>query len=199
MYTKAERKLRASQASAGHYEAHREEIAAHRAKHRKEKSEYNAKYIDLHRAELKKSKAKFYKENRENILKQKAEYYISRREDICKRVRKSGAKWRATHRKEIAKRSAKYNAEHLAEASWHCMHQRAENRDGDHPTYADVIVCARWSGINGKANFLKDMGPRPKGTSLSRFRDSGNYKPSNCAWHTRAEQAIEQRKKNNNV
>jgi 5-methylcytosine-specific restriction endonuclease McrA len=40
-------------------------------------------------------------------------------------------------------------------------------------------------------NFAADMGPRPKGTSLSRFRDIGNYSPSNCAWHTKAQQLAE--------
>jgi hypothetical protein len=44
-------------------------------------------------------------------------------------------------------------------------------------------------------NFLADMGERPKGTTLSRFADSGNYEPGNCACHTWKEQRAEARKK----
>jgi len=58
-----------------------------------------------------------------------------------------------------------------------------------------VTVCDRWRGKKGFPNFLADMGERPEGTSLSRFGDIGNYEPINVSWHTRKEQAAEQRKK----
>jgi len=58
-----------------------------------------------------------------------------------------------------------------------------------------VHVCMRWLGPNGFKNFLQDMGRRPKGTTLSRFGDVGDYKPSNCAWHTRKQQREEANKK----
>jgi hypothetical protein len=55
-----------------------------------------------------------------------------------------------------------------------------------------VRVCRRWKSFE---NFLADMGPRPAGTSLSRLADSGDYKPGNVVWGTRAHQAEQQRLK----
>jgi hypothetical protein len=81
------------------------------------------------------------------------------------------------------------------ERAWYAMHRRAGNKDGYHPTYADVHVCKRWSSLKGKENFIKDMGHPPKGTTLSRFADTGDYKPSNCAWHTPKQQCEEAKKK----
>jgi hypothetical protein len=76
--------------------------------------------------------------------------------------------------------------------SWSSMRERAGNRDGHHPTYTFVNVCDRWLDFN---NFLADMGEKPQGTSLSRFADTGDYAPSNCAWHTDAQQKAEAKKK----
>jgi len=73
------------------------------------------------------------------------------------------------------------------------MKRRAQNRDGDHPAYADVSVCERWQTFE---NFLADMGEKPsRKYTLSRFGDIGNYKPGNVAWHTRLQQHDEARKK----
>lgn len=79
--------------------------------------------------------------------------------------------------------------------SWANMLQRGENHNGCHPEYTNVHVCKRWTGPKGFEHFLADMGPRPAGTTLSRFGDTGDYKPSNCAWHTPKQQQAEARKK----
>lgn len=50
-----------------------------------------------------------------------------------------------------------------------------------------VTVCDSW--ISSFANFLNDMGLKPKGTSLDRINPNGNYEPSNCRWATKTEQA----------
>jgi hypothetical protein len=58
-----------------------------------------------------------------------------------------------------------------------------------------VGVSDRWNPQSGGSflNFLTDMGPRPAGTELSRFRDRGDYRPGNVSWQTRAEQWQERR------
>ncbi len=77
-------------------------------------------------------------------------------------------------------------------ATWMNMRRRADNGDGDHPTYANVKVCDEWQTFEG---FLKSMGERPEGLTLGRFLDSGDYKPSNCKWMTWREQVDERVKK----
>ena len=82
--------------------------------------------------------------------------------------------------------------------SWRAMLMRCT--DVKHHAYLrygganpPVKVYKQWLQFE---NFLKDMGNRPENTSLGRFKDMGDYKPSNCKWMTRAEQGLEMRKRN---
>lgn len=81
--------------------------------------------------------------------------------------------------------------------SWAGMLQRCYNEN--HPAYKDyggrgIIVCAQWRGKGGFERFLKDMGKRPKGKSLDREYNNGNYTPNNCKWSTSKEQNNNRRK-----
>ena len=73
--------------------------------------------------------------------------------------------------------------------SWIHMLDRCFNQK--HPHYVDyagrgISVCERWR--KSFLAFYEDMGERPKGLSLERIDNTGNYEPKNCKWATQFEQ-----------
>ena len=77
-------------------------------------------------------------------------------------------------------KKVRQSSEYSTYICWCSMHWRCENpgRD-DYSRYGGrgIKVCARWKDY---ANFVHDMGLRPKGRSLGRIDNDGNYEPSNC-------------------
>jgi len=57
-----------------------------------------------------------------------------------------------------------------------------------------ITVCDRWlhgDGVqNGWTCFFKDMGPRPRNTSIDRIDNTEGYFPDNCRWATPHEQVV---------
>jgi hypothetical protein len=73
--------------------------------------------------------------------------------------------------------------------SWQAMKSRCYNsRNVMFHRYGKrgITVCDQWR--ENFEQFVADMGPRPKGHSLDRINNDGDYEPGNCRWSPKLEQ-----------
>lgn len=86
------------------------------------------------------------------------------------------------------------SAEYRTFITWQSMIWRCTNKARkDYSAYGGrgIKVCDRW--LLSFANFLSDMGIKPKGYSLGRIDNDGNYCAENCRWETYGQQARNRR------
>lgn len=79
--------------------------------------------------------------------------------------------------------------------SWSSARNRcynSNNKDYIHYGARGIKMSDRWNKFE---NFLADMGEKPKGLTLDRIDNNGNYEPGNCRWATYSQQNSNQRKR----
>ena len=80
-----------------------------------------------------------------------------------------------------------YSHTNIYQVWTHMLYRCRNPRAKQYPDYGGrgITVCERWMLFE---NFLADMGERPKGLSLDRLNNDGNYEPGNCRWATNIQQ-----------
>lgn len=74
-------------------------------------------------------------------------------------------------------------------SAWKGMLQRCNNPQSQayrHYGGRGITVCKAWEDFT---TFFTDMGPRPKGLSIDRIDNDGNYEPGNCRWANKSTQS----------
>jgi len=93
------------------------------------------------------------------------------------------------HRQQILDKTTHGLSKSREYNSWSSMMQRCYDINCtvyEHYGKRGIKVCKRWR--HSFENFLADMGPRPKGKTLGRKYNNGDYTPSNCRWETPPQQ-----------
>lgn len=86
------------------------------------------------------------------------------------------------------------NGKHPLYQTWVSMRERCNNpkqKNYAHYGGRGIKVDPLWSDFE---RFIADMGERPKGYSLDRIDNDGDYGPGNCKWSSQQEQVLNSRR-----
>lgn len=88
----------------------------------------------------------------------------------------------------VRKKPAKYTRSKYPREydAWKVINQRCngpiESTACKYYRNVGIQISESWTGSNGFATFMRDMGPRPAGCALIRRNKQGHYEPGNCFW-----------------
>lgn len=114
-----------------------------------------------------------------NLVSGKTKSCGCHKSEVCSARHKTHGHSYANHKEQTA-----------AYCAWCNMKTRCLNANRRcHARYGGrgISICPQW--VESFESFLRDMGEPPKGCTLDRINNDGDYEPGNCRWSTMQEQA----------